>query len=170
MEMQMDWVNIIKPNKSLLKFALPYEHQKYVKSFAGKIYFQTYFPISTEARLVPDDSLHVIDYDPVKFDEQMHYFNQKTRIQKYSRYASILKEIGLANNYDTTLELYILGKYLKKFGVYNRENLIDLHFRISVFFIKIHMSSVLKYENNNMLNKYLEKYKDSDWAIRYYRP
>ena len=98
MNMQKEWVNIMKPAMSMLKFRLPYTPGK-TKYLDGDIYLQIYAPItSTETRLITDGKKQKI-YDNTKYEEQMFYFN------------TILRPKG----YDKIKEQEVLQEYIEKF-------------------------------------------------------
>lgn len=100
MEMQANWLKIIKPVKGQLKFRLPYVDEKlkpyfgrYVKYLSGTLYKGIWAPFeSTECRLVPDDPIQINGqseykekyWDRKKHESQMFYFNTEIReVQKY---------------------------------------------------------------------------------------
>lgn len=84
MEMQRNWVKIIKPELSMLKFRLPYKDGN-TEYFDGDIYLQAYAPLtSTETRLITNGSA-VVKYDNKKYEEQLSYFNVKIRTTNYDK-------------------------------------------------------------------------------------
>jgi hypothetical protein len=130
MNLQMDWVNTIKPLKAYLKFRLPYTWDWIVKEMAsvpyfnGTVYLQPWGPqTTTECRLVPDDSLSMIDWDYRKHQDQLFYHNSMTR--EKSKFVNFIEDnnepffpsLGLYNDYDSTLTVYILSQYLDKVNV-----------------------------------------------------
>lgn len=110
MEDQLRWHLLMQPIKSLFKFALPYT--------PGNTYYvdgEVYLPIwggatSTETRLVPNNNHRV--WDHTEYEEQMFYFNTRTRIQIYQHG---IEGEGLDGCYDCTAETQILRKYLLTF-------------------------------------------------------
>jgi len=120
-EKQRDWVHILKAKKSLLKFRCPYPDRKTgkenLKMLKGEIYIQPYAsPTSTETRLIPDDSLEEVEYDNVKYEEQLYYHNHFTRKEKYNQ--PIHGGEGLDNSWDVSAEVVILYDFLVKFPQY----------------------------------------------------
>ena len=121
---QRDWINIMKPKKSLLKFRCPYPDRKMgkenLKMFKGEIYIQPYAaPTSTETRLVPDDSLTEIEYDNVKYEEQLYYHNHVTRRKEYDQ--PILDGEGFNTSWDLSAEVIMLYDFLRKFPNFYEE-------------------------------------------------
>ena len=115
---QKDWINIMKPKKSLLKFRCPYPDRQNGKEnlrmFKGEIYIQPYAaPTSTETRLVPDDSLEEIEYDNVKYEEQLFYHNHVTRRATYQQ--PIEGGEGFNQTWDLSAEIVILYDFITKF-------------------------------------------------------
>eukprot|EP00331_Platyophrya_macrostoma_P032011 CAMPEP_0176438832 /NCGR_PEP_ID=MMETSP0127-20121128/19548_1 /TAXON_ID=938130 /ORGANISM="Platyophrya macrostoma, Strain WH" /LENGTH=306 /DNA_ID=CAMNT_0017822917 /DNA_START=397 /DNA_END=1317 /DNA_ORIENTATION=- len=123
---QKDWINIMKPKKSLLKFRCPYPDRALGKEnlsmFAGEIYLQPYSaPTSTETRLVPYDSLLEIQYDNVKYEEQLYFHNHHIRKETYPQ--PISDGEGFNQSWDISVEIVLLYDYLQKFPtVYSEES------------------------------------------------
>lgn len=110
MEMQQKWHEIIKPKKSMLKFRLPWAKGK-TKYLKGDIYIQVWAPqTSTETRLIPTKGYY--NYDNTKYESQMMYFNNITRV---SLYEHNIKGEGIDYCYDCRGEVDILEKYFKKY-------------------------------------------------------
>lgn len=121
---QKDWINIMKPKKSLLKFRCPYPDRKMGKDnlrmFEGEIYIQPYAaPTSTETRLVPYDSLTEIEYDNVKYEEQLYHHNHVTRRDEYDQ--PILDGEGFNTSWDISAEVIMLYDFLRKFPSFYAE-------------------------------------------------
>lgn len=126
MDFQKNWVEIIKPVKSHLKFRLPYpdfEEVTDIDYFDGVVMFQPWAPItSTETRLVPHSSLDYTNYNSLVYEEQLFYHNTVTRNQQTfcnpfagSNKASPINPPELLNDYDSVAESIILKEYLEKF-------------------------------------------------------
>ncbi|CAF4400929.1 unnamed protein product, partial [Didymodactylos carnosus] len=106
MTSQMQWIKIIKPRASLIKFRLPYT--------AGQLYFQAR---STECRLLvtqDDISKPLIEYDNTDYDSAMFYFSTCTRTMYYEHDYNKGEHIGLDHCYDCRTELFILEQYVRK--------------------------------------------------------
>lgn len=114
MELQKEWVNIIKPTMSMLKFRLPYDDEK-VEYLAGDIYLQPWAPQnSTETRLITDGKNTKI-YDSKSYNNALYYHNNITRLyQKYILPFDIHKIDGFLNEYDSVCEIFILYLYFSK--------------------------------------------------------
>jgi len=121
---QKDWINIMKPKKSLLKFRCPYPDRENGKKnlvmFDGDIYLQPWAgPTSTETRLIPYDSLTEVEYDNVKYEEQLCYHNDVVRRAYYSQ--PIKDGEGFDERWDVSAEIVILSDFLAKFPQYYSE-------------------------------------------------
>lgn len=156
LKMQKQWIEMIKPKKSLLKFRLGYEIKDKFKYFGGEIFFQAWGPLGTETRLVPDTN-RIVRYDPVLYDENIQYYNYVIRPKKYTKYSKIFDQIGILNNYDSTLEFDILETYLRKFSKFNPKNLIDLHFKITAFLSKFSKQFEYSVKSSNKRIQELQK-------------
>ncbi|KAL9657222.1 hypothetical protein ABK040_011444 [Willaertia magna] len=114
-EAQMNWHKLIKPRKSMLKFRLPYRSDlvPFVEYLKGEIYLPVWGPQTTsETRLVCDKDCELITYDTQKYQDQMFYFNTRTRTHYYPHN---VKADGIDHCYDCRSEVYILANYLKKY-------------------------------------------------------
>lgn len=121
---QKDWINIMKPKKSLLKFRCPYPDRENGKNnlvmFDGDIYLQPWAgPTSTETRLIPYDSLTEVEYDNQKYEEQLCYHNDVVRRAEYSQ--PIRDGEGFDTRWDVSAEVLILNDFLLKFPQYYQE-------------------------------------------------
>jgi len=120
MKLQREWVEIIKPIKSQLKFRLPYFgdlRPKEVEYFNGILYRQPYCPqTSTETRLVlisPDFKYKT--YFCEKYQSQMFYHNIVVReSHKYEN--EFIDGEELINDWDSCCEVSIWSDYLKNRG------------------------------------------------------
>ena len=120
---QMRWVNIMLPQKSMLKFRCPYPDviSENMKMFDGELMIQPWAPqSSTETRLIPKDSLKIIEYDSLDYEEKMFHHNDITR--KNRKYSQPIELDGLDNQYDSSAEVVILYRYLKTWGKSLDEN------------------------------------------------
>ncbi len=115
---QIQWVTIMKPIRSSLKFRCPYANliQEPTQMLKGDIYLQIWMPpSSTETRLVVDDSLEMTEYDNLVYEEQLFYHNVVTRNQTFIQ---PVKGEGLKARYDDLVEVMILGDYLQQHHAY----------------------------------------------------
>ena len=132
MNLQMKWVQELKPVQSLLKFRLPYEYKwtdknsKYVLYLDGDLYKQAWSaPTSTETRLVPNLSITPRNWDFREYESMMFYHNNVVRehIQFINPLTNINEpicpEIGLSQDYDSTVFAITIKEYLTK---YNADN------------------------------------------------
>lgn len=108
---QKQWVETIRPFRSLLKFRLPFtdESEKAVTEyFDGIINFQAYAPPqSAETRLEIGSKPKMTSYDHTRYEQQMFYFNTWYRTQSFVHYN---RRYGWS--YDTVREFFILKKYI----------------------------------------------------------
>ena len=140
MQLQMSWIEKIKPVKSFIKFRLPYSYHFNTEKGStrpyldGIVYRQVWAPkTSTECRLVPYDDLRKRDWDYKHHEEQMFYHNTQVR-PRIKFYNPITKtneqfpiETGLDDKYDSTLTIIIAMGYLQKFGITsNQDNILKL--------------------------------------------
>src|SRR5581483_2010112 len=102
-EIQMKWIRDMKPAKSMLKFRCPYPDiiAGQTQMFKGTLFFQAWAPgSSTETRLVVDDSLEIINYDNLVYEEYLSHHNVITR---YKLFNQPVKGEGLDQSYDAAL-------------------------------------------------------------------
>ena len=115
MDMQLEWWKLMNPELAMFKFRLPWKEgqTKYVK---GDIYIQPYpGPTSTETRLIVKKDADMINYDNIKYEEQLFYHNRRMREIKYSTVLgdNLSIEIeGIDNCYDCASFVHILENYL----------------------------------------------------------
>jgi hypothetical protein len=113
LNMQKDWVEILKPRYSMLKFRLPRNTEDY-KYMSGDVYLQIWSPISsTETRLMVPEEYTMIDYNVNLYEGQLQYFNRIARVQYYPHSYDIP---GFDHCYDCYSELKILEKYYQKYN------------------------------------------------------
>jgi cap2 methyltransferase len=112
---QIDWINIMKPLKSMVKFRCTYANIIDSKTlmYKGTIFLQPWAPgNSTETRLVVDDSLELMKYDNLEYEEHLFYHNDVTR---YEHYSQPVKGEGLDKSFDAAAEVIILCEFLEKY-------------------------------------------------------
>lgn len=89
MDMQLKWLQTLKPNASMVKFRLPYAPgiTKYPVSADGDLWLGVFAPRgSTELRLVSEwteSGCEMRQYDNTAIEEQAYYFNNFTRVAQY---------------------------------------------------------------------------------------
>ena len=120
MNAQKRWVNIMRPEQSLLKFRLTYpkDNKETFNYFNGTVYRQAWGPLSTtECRLVPGNGL--FDWNLKYHESVMAYHNMVTRSSQFfnpvdgsTEPCSSLLDL----RYDSSLTSLILRNYLSKFG------------------------------------------------------
>ncbi len=131
MTLQQEWVQKIQPVRAHLKFRLPYSWPWLVREqgptkpyLDGLVYRQPWAPqTSTECRLVPYPDLRMRDWDYEHQEGLLFYHNTKLRMGvKFNNPLTGTNEappedIGLTDDYDSTLTTYIVMGYLIKHGV-----------------------------------------------------
>jgi len=140
-QLQIDWIEKMDPDASLLKFRLPYyeeeihkrlksesktpEDDRYInyKYFNGDIYLPVWGGQSTtECRLhVPKERTMKV-YNTKRYQEQLFHFNTETRVQYYPH---PVKSKGLCHCYDCRAEVHVLSDYLQKFKGSQEEVLVS---------------------------------------------
>lgn len=111
--MQKDWIKLMKPKMSMLKFRIPF-NKKEIEYFDGIIKFQVWAPISSsETRLITDGS-KMTKYSAEIYENIMYRFNICTRQQIFT-YIPKLNISGFDRCYDCTAEYNILSNYIKKY-------------------------------------------------------
>ena len=155
MTYQSEWVKILNPKASLLKFKLPWNDLK-TKYLKGKILFQPWGPISSsESRLeVSDkDNLEEIYYDNRQYEEQLFFYNKFIRSTYYFEKPFDIDENDkidmtklLPNHknkdkpmydhcYDCSCELWILKQYSMKFKMFKFFEILKMVKNIKRHFI-----------------------------------
>lgn len=127
MMLQKSWVEEIQPVKAHLKFRLPYSYawQKNTDFtyFDGDVYRQVWAPqTSTETRLVPDMKALPRKWNSKMYEKMMFYHNNV--IREHAVFVNPLNdlnqpidlELGLTQDYDSTVFAFTVRDYLIKFG------------------------------------------------------
>ncbi len=113
MKLQQRCHDIMQPAKSLLKFRFPFT-VKEMAYLEGDIYLPVWGKRGTsEARLVPHGHARKL-YRVEDYCDQMHYFNNVTRVASYAHSVDVAASDGLAHCYDSTAEIVILAAYLRQ--------------------------------------------------------
>lgn len=152
-QFQLEWCQIMKPDKAVLKFRLPYQ-EGVTKYFPGDIYLSPWGPTrTTETRLIPSsyDNDDLIEYDQIKYEEQLYYFNTIARFEKYPHN---VRGEGITENYDSAAEIQILYEYLTwKYGTEpDIREISKLSYDISRKIVKGHRT-LLNQDNPRKKNK-----------------
>lgn len=126
MMMQQTWTEIIQPAQAMLKFRLPYviEPNKgdvIAPYLDGHVLLQCFPPLNTtETRLVPIQPLRKVGWSCLQYEEQLHYHNFIVRDQQYLNPATKdmtpIDPPELLNDFDSTLEWFILSEYVRLSG------------------------------------------------------
>lgn len=107
--MQAEWVSIMKPAMSMLKFRVPYglEISNNYEYLDGDIMFQPWAPqYSGETRLITKGGKTRIYQE---YEAKMHYFNNI--IRPHAEYDIVLPKVEhVKNNYDCSVEIYTWNK------------------------------------------------------------
>jgi hypothetical protein len=121
MFMQKEWVEILKPKMSLLKFRMPYsmKHGEKMSYFKGKILYGIFAkPTSGETRLLvhqKDISKDVL-YDFKQYEESMFFHNKYERpycFEEASNFKKYISEKALyCPCYDCIAELKVIREYM----------------------------------------------------------
>lgn len=119
-EMQNNWIKILNPIKSLLKFRTPFK-EGYTKCYYGDIYLQPFANYdSAETRLICGPDYNMSLYDNFKHERQMVYHNLNIRNQKIIN--PLYKKNSRKNNkkindkyinWDHSAEILIIYDYLR---------------------------------------------------------
>jgi hypothetical protein len=128
MNLQMSWVKEIQPVKAMIKFLLPYVYawttEKYLTYMDGDIYKQPWAgQTSTECRMVPDLSMPPRNWSYEVYQSMMFYHNNVIRehIKFVNPLTTIVeplsKDLGLLNDWDSTVFTMTVKDYLVKFNV-----------------------------------------------------
>jgi hypothetical protein len=131
MKLQKEWVEIIKPLKSQLKFRLPYPgdlRPVEVEYFSGNLYKQCFAPqTSTETRLVlTSPNFTYQTYSCEKYQSQMFYQNVVVRETMIYKDGFVDGE-ELVNDWDSCCEVSIWKDYLRNRGKeITKENVLEL--------------------------------------------
>ena len=129
---QKGWVEIMKPNRTMLKYKMPYpqlDKTSDYEYFDGQIRLQCWAPISSaETRLIFDSQIKCKKWNVIKYERQMSWFNNVMRLADLSNYK--LRDFGVPLDqtvrefwsefvsddtvlgYDFVYELQILKKYI----------------------------------------------------------
>jgi Poly A polymerase regulatory subunit len=115
MQMQLEWVQAIRPKFAFLKYRLPYKPGKSAY-LSGKLYLQTYSPLSTEIRLLTNDYDTMVEYDHLENDERMAYFNCNIRFNELEdhKWDDVMDKYGIKKSWDNYIAFYTLAYYLEK--------------------------------------------------------
>lgn len=126
MNAQMDWIRIMRPAASMVKFRLPYApgNTGYLAPIDDEhLWFGVFAPRgSTELRLVTGPECAMRKYDNLAVEERAYYFNNFTRVAQYGGSANIisssahLKKIamGMDNCWDCCAMRKICYTYLSQ--------------------------------------------------------
>lgn len=130
MNMQLSWVQKVKPVKAHLKFRPPYDlpciKTDTCNYLDGDIYKQAFAPLtSTETRLVTDANMPVINWKFKIYEQMMFYHNNVVR--EHVKFVNpltninenISEELGLLQDYDSVVFTVTVKDYLEKFNVNN---------------------------------------------------
>lgn len=121
MQLQREWVEIIGPVASHLKFRLPYLEKDTTYNYLdGTVFFQAFpGPTSTETRLVVEGRGQPREWDANKYNDQLFHHNTITRV---THYPHNVEAPGLDHCFDCAFEVFIIRQYLEK---YEKENNTD---------------------------------------------
>jgi hypothetical protein len=125
MRMQMEWVKIIKPIGSSLKFRLPYApgNTKYLN---GELKLQCWAPQqSTEGRLFVPHNFKMINYDNAVYDKRANYFNRVIRRSFFNHNNNCYQ-----HNYDSVREYIILKNFVENVLNFKNESNIIIENKI----------------------------------------
>ena len=110
--LQEEWVRDLCPKASLLKFRLPWRDGE-TKYLDGIVLLPIWGrETTTETRLVVQDPHSSRVYDNKKYEEQLFYFNRRTRVQYYTHPC---QAEGMDHCYDCAAEVVVLSEYLRRY-------------------------------------------------------
>jgi hypothetical protein len=132
MQLQLQWVNIIKPIAASLKFRLPYDGVAETY-FDGFRMLQPYAPFSTEVRLFTTTYTTLVKYDCMEFDEKMAYFNSVVRFMKFRRWDNIMRRHGIVNNWDNSFAFNVLLDYMNTISSKNTVSSVNDDLVVELF-------------------------------------
>jgi hypothetical protein len=135
MNWQKEWIEIINPFMSMVKFRFPYDRQGAYEYLKGDVFLQIWAPLdSTETRLIVSGvgkealdengcfSYPMKVYDPIKYESQLFYINIVLRI-----WASYKFNVNCSNvdySYDCAMEYMIWCEYLNSKDVPISPNIV----------------------------------------------
>lgn len=120
MQMQVNWAKILCSKLNIVKFRLPYSH--YIRQGdndkdiypEGEILIQPWAPLtSSETRLIFKYDAPLIEYNSLKYENQMFWHNRIGRVMCYNRGIVHDEENGLDHCWDCSAEYNIIDLYLK---------------------------------------------------------
>jgi cap2 methyltransferase/cap3/cap4 methyltransferase len=164
LDMQKNWIQIIRPNRAFIKFRLPYSPGK-TKYFKGIVFLQQYGPLSTETRLYINNPDKFIEYDNVEFDEKLAYFNGKIRSQEFEIWKSELGKLKLSNNWDNTMMMNIIKFYLEKVKRLDEENIQKQIIDFTRDILNFYKGEFTNYEDRIKQKKKILEYKKKEKEI-----
>ncbi|KAH3765268.1 poly A polymerase regulatory subunit [Pelomyxa schiedti] len=116
MNMQMGWIETMRPRVSMLKFRLPYSPGKTLY-LDGVLHFQMWAGrTSSESRLIitrpeGDTPFPKLEYNHGWYSDVMYHFNTVTRTTFFE--SEVLPLPGMDHCYDCCSELHVLQTYLQ---------------------------------------------------------
>jgi hypothetical protein len=122
---QEEWVKIINPEYSQLKFRIPRDRPDY-DYLKGIIYLQIYPPqASTETRLVVKKNAKNIKYNLEDYENKLYFHNRVLRACSYENEHNI-KIRGMDSCYDCTSFINLLIKYKYKYRKIEKRKIKDI--------------------------------------------
>ena len=112
MAAQMRWHLLLGSKRSMLKFRLPWDHDR-SEYLDGDVYLPVWGPqTTTESRLITKQGAETAmrEYDHKRYERQMFYFNCMTRV---SLYKHDVTAPGLDHCYDCAAEAHVLEGYIR---------------------------------------------------------
>lgn len=112
---QRNWIEIMKPSMSMLKFRIPFTIKEKYEYFSGDIYLQPWAPVdSAETRLITDGK-QMQKYDLIDYENRMYYYNNILREFQWIKHNIPTNKVkGLCHCHDCTYEIYIWKKCFEK--------------------------------------------------------
>ena len=166
MELQKKWLEIIRPEWSMLKMRLPF-YQKKVKYLDGTIYLQVWEPAgsSSETRLYVDgkNRLRERTYNLADYNDKSFYALKITKNRYYNHGIPEVLALGFDYCYNCASEIHILSEYLKSTNMFNKDNVLRI---IAVLSIRIEYSKQMGTYNSSHPIKVI-KYKPNEKDIEY---
>lgn len=135
MNKQKEWIEEMRPVRSMLKFRLPFGDDKYClqnmlnreckyEYLKGTLLLQPWAPlISTEMRLIVDNSLQMKVYDCIEIEEKCYYHNKITR----NTPIKINTKTGTKQiSWDIFQEYSIINLFKKNYPKFKNVNITEL--------------------------------------------
>jgi hypothetical protein len=168
MEMQKEWITILNPFMSLVKFRMPYslKHGESIDYMKGDILFGIWPKnVSGETRLLikKENNYNIVKYDFENYEQTMFFHNKY--IRPYCFNINYKKYVGVGKHYcpcyDCISELNVINKYVENsqsIKYKSIENVIELIFTLPANKFWSEKQKIQKIQNiDNIISKACKK-------------